>query len=119
MSGTSILVAVRWTERGRLVIVWFKRRHTAAAVVVVQPRLETRLVAAAARLLGPKVEVLLVEVAVVVPDDDDVVRLEEHVQALVELHVPLVLATRLGRLGAAGRGAFQRGFLGLGLAAVA
>lgn len=123
MPGTAVFVTVRRAERGRLFFVRVERRQAttaAATVVVVQPRLETRFVAAAARLLGPKVEVLLVEIAVIVPDDDHVIRLEEHVQTFVELHVPLAPAG-LGGLGgvAAGRRTFQRRFFGPWLATVA
>lgn len=101
--GTTVLVAVRRAERGGLFFVRVERRH-ATAIVVVQPRLETRRIAATARLLRPKVKVLFVEVTVIVPDDDHIIRFEEHVQTLVELHTSFVLA-RLGRFGttAAGR----------------
>lgn len=118
MPGTAVLVAVRRAERGGLFFVRVERRLT-AAVVVLQPRLEARFVAATAWLLRPKVEILLVEVTIVVPDDDHVVRLEEHVQALVELHVPFVLG-RLGRFGAATcRRPFQRRLFRPRFAAVA
>lgn len=116
--GTAVLVTVGRAQRGRLFFVRVKLRRTAVVVVAGQPRLETRLVTAVARMLGPKIEFLLVEIAVVVPDHDHVVGLEEHVQTFVELHVPLVLAG-LGRLGAATRRrAFQRRLFRFWLAAV-
>lgn len=117
--GTAILVAVRRAKRGGLFFVRVELWY-ATAVVIVQPRLETRCIAATARLLRPKVKVLFVEVTVIVPNDYHVVGFEEHIQTLVELHASLVLA-RLGRLGtaAAGRCALQRGLFRPGLAAVA
>jgi len=70
--GTAVLVTIRWTERGWLFFVRVEWRHT-TAVVIIQPRLETRGIATTARMLRPKVKVLLVELAVVVPDDDHIV----------------------------------------------
>lgn len=122
--GTAVFVTVWRAKRAGLFFVRIERRRrqaaAAATVVVVQPRLEARRIAAAARLLRPKVKVLLVEIAVVVPDDDHVIRLEKHVQALVELHPALVFAGLGGRLGAAPAAAtaccaraFQCRFFGL------